>query len=72
MCKSLVNGETIDLFELAVDYLNQLEKADFNFMQTESNKGELAAFISFAVSFPTQFLALVDTYNVLKFVSLLS
>lgn len=46
-----------------------MEKLDLHFLQTECNRGELAAFIGFAVSFPTSFLALVDTYNVLKYVN---
>ena len=33
---------------------------------TDTNEGELAAFISYAQSFPENFLALVDTYNTLK------
>eukprot|EP00740_Mantoniella_antarctica_P005254 CAMPEP_0181357196 /NCGR_PEP_ID=MMETSP1106-20121128/4822_1 /TAXON_ID=81844 /ORGANISM="Mantoniella antarctica, Strain SL-175" /LENGTH=531 /DNA_ID=CAMNT_0023470023 /DNA_START=58 /DNA_END=1653 /DNA_ORIENTATION=+ len=32
----------------------------------ETNEGELAAFTSYALAFPTNFLALVDTYDVLK------
>jgi nicotinate phosphoribosyltransferase len=36
------------------------------FLPEETNKGELAAFISYAIAFPTNFLALVDTYDVLK------
>lgn len=36
------------------------------FLESECNKGELAAFIAFSVSMPTNYLALVDTYNVLK------
>jgi nicotinate phosphoribosyltransferase len=56
----------VDLADLASDYLAQLEKHDFNFLKSEANDGELSAFIAFAISFPTEFLALVDTYNVLK------
>nr|XP_054751013.1 nicotinate phosphoribosyltransferase-like [Lytechinus pictus] len=37
-----------------------------NVLQEQTNEGELAAFIAYAVSFPTGFLALVDTYEVLK------
>lgn len=33
---------------------------------TETNQSELAAFTSYALAFPTTFLALVDTYDVLK------
>ena len=32
----------------------------------ETNKGELAAFTSYAIAFPSSFLALVDTYDVLR------
>lgn len=65
--KSLISGQLVDLFDLASSYLDKLEKnGGFSFMQSECNRGELAAFIGFASSFPTQFLALVDTYNVLK------
>ena len=65
-CKSQVTGEIVDLVALALDYLKQLAKNDFNFLENECNKGELAAFAGFAIAFPTEFLALVDTYNVLK------
>lgn len=66
MCKSQITGELVDLVSLSTDYLHQLEKHDFNFLEAECNKGELAAFAGFAISFPSEFLALVDTYNVLK------
>ncbi len=65
-CKSLKTGKMVDISELALKYLSELAKLDLNFMEDECNKGELAAFIAFAISFPTGFLALVDTYNVLK------
>ncbi|XP_069957169.1 nicotinate phosphoribosyltransferase isoform X2 [Cherax quadricarinatus] len=38
-----------------------------NILQSESSDGELAAFISFAIAFPSGFIALIDTYDVLKF-----
>nr|XP_053636874.1 nicotinate phosphoribosyltransferase-like [Cherax quadricarinatus] len=37
-----------------------------NILQSESSDGELAAFISFAIAFPSGFIALIDTYDVLK------
>ena len=33
---------------------------------SQSISGELAAFIGYALAFPSDFLVLVDTYNVLK------
>ena len=56
----------VDLAELSLNYLSELENLKLGFLKTECNKGELAAFIAFAISFPADFLALVDTYNVLK------
>ena len=37
-----------------------------NIIEEESSEGELAAFASYAVAFPTGFTALVDTYDVLR------
>lgn len=56
----------VDLAALSLSYLSKLSQSDLHFLDTECNKGELAAFVAFAISFPTDFLALVDTYNVLK------
>jgi len=65
-CKHAETEEVKDLVELSTKYLKELEQSEINFIEEECNKGELAAFISFAIAFPTQFLSLVDTYNVLK------
>ena len=38
----------------------------------EANDGELAAFISYAIAFPDGFTALVDTYEVLRYFSIVN
>ena len=52
-------GKTHDF---TADVCRVREELDFK----DTNEGELAAFISYAQSFPKSFLALVDTYNTLK------
>lgn len=57
--KSLKTGESEDLVELALKYQRELQTS-------ETNEGELAAFLGYAISWPNSFLALVDTYNTLS------
>jgi len=58
----------MDVADLAQEYLKKLEKInELKFLASECNKGELAAFIAFSIALPTNFLSLVDTYNVLKY-----
>eukprot|EP00123_Amoebidium_parasiticum_P017899 comp24022_c0_seq2/m.42960 comp24022_c0_seq2/g.42960 ORF comp24022_c0_seq2/g.42960 comp24022_c0_seq2/m.42960 type:complete len:383 (-) comp24022_c0_seq2:11-1159(-) len=45
--------------DIVLDYRRQLDL-------THTNDGELAAFTDYALSFPTSFMALVDTYDTLK------
>ena len=51
-------GEMVDLWEHAQKVLTD--------MDWKTNQSELAAFVSQAISYPTNFLALVDTYGSLK------
>lgn len=51
-------GEMVDIWECAQKVLKEMEFT--------TNQSELAAFVSQAVSYPTNFLALVDTYGSLK------
>ena len=37
-----------------------------NILVSEAHDGELAAFISYAMAFPNNFVALIDTYDVSK------
>lgn len=58
--KSLKTGEEVDLLELSQSYLKRLNEL------TQTNVGELAAFVAYAVSWPNSFTVLIDTYNTLK------
>jgi nicotinate phosphoribosyltransferase len=60
-----ITGEIHPFAELSLQYLNELSPI-LKIIPEQTNKGELAAFISYAIAFPTGFLALVDTYDVLK------
>lgn len=51
--------------DLCLQYLQELGSV-LDIIPEETNKGELAAFASYAMAFPSDFLALVDTYDVLK------
>lgn len=53
-------GAAMDIVALATEYRSQLH------LNAVPNDGELAAFIGYAICFPSGFLALVDTYNTLK------
>ena len=58
-------GEVRPFADLCLKYLEELGSI-LRILPSETNKGELAAFVSYAIAFPTNFLALVDTYDVLK------
>ncbi|KAL1430526.1 hypothetical protein MTO96_014960 [Rhipicephalus appendiculatus] len=60
-----VGGEEVDFLELCCKWRKELTGM-FKTIEDEASSGELAAFISYAVSFPENFLALVDTYDVLR------
>jgi nicotinate phosphoribosyltransferase len=59
------SGESRPFAQMCLDYLDKLGPI-LKIIPEETNKGELAAFISYAIAFPTGFLALVDTYDVLR------
>ncbi|OAE27745.1 hypothetical protein AXG93_4193s1460 [Marchantia polymorpha subsp. ruderalis] len=56
-----------DFVLLTMQYLNRMKEVQsLQKWFAETNHSELAAFISYALAFPTAFQALVDTYDVLK------
>jgi len=61
------NGEQLpeDFVPLCAK-LQKVLAAKLNILAGECNEGELAAFASFSMAFPTGFLALIDTYDVCK------
>lgn len=54
------NDKQKSFIDLVLEYRSKLEKGP------TSNEGELAAFIAYAVAYPSGFLALVDTYDTLN------
>ncbi|KAL3200769.1 hypothetical protein MRX96_013044 [Rhipicephalus microplus] len=60
-----VGGEEVDFLALCCKWRKELTGM-FKTIEDEASSGELAAFISYAVSFPQNFLALIDTYDVLR------
>jgi len=63
--KNLRTSNDEDFLELCIDYRIRLESI-LNAHLTQSNDGEFASFIAYAISFPNNFAALIDTYDVLK------
>ncbi|KAJ8642496.1 hypothetical protein MRB53_004244 [Persea americana] len=56
-----------DFVSLVQSWLNKIQWSNsFRGIFGETNQSELAAFTSYALAFPTNFLALVDTYDVMR------
>lgn len=56
-----------DFVSLVQACLSKLQRTDsFRGVFRETNQSELAAFTSYALAFPNEFLALVDTYDVIR------
>ena len=54
-----------DFYPETVEWLKKLAPL-LNVVESETNVGERVGFCAYATAFPTSFLALVDTYNVLR------
>lgn len=55
------------MLELAVEHRSNLTSV-LRISTAEANDGELAAMVSFAIAFPDGFMALVDTYDVKRYI----
>ncbi|XP_031339981.1 nicotinate phosphoribosyltransferase-like isoform X2 [Photinus pyralis] len=60
------DGKPYDFVQLAIKWRSELGPL-FKVVNAEVNDGELAAFISFAMAFPDQFMVLVDTYDIERY-----
>ncbi|CAG2177954.1 unnamed protein product [Oppiella nova] len=58
-------GEKVDFVDLCLKYQKELSDL-LDVLQSECSSSEFAAFIAYALSFPDSFLALVDTYDVIR------
>ncbi|KAH9402124.1 hypothetical protein TYRP_016698 [Tyrophagus putrescentiae] len=65
MLKSKRTDELVDFYLIALEFKAQLSKV-LNISGSESSSIEFIAFISYAHSFPNGFMALVDTYDLIK------
>uniref|UniRef100_A0A7E4V363 Nicotinate phosphoribosyltransferase n=1 Tax=Panagrellus redivivus TaxID=6233 RepID=A0A7E4V363_PANRE len=60
-------GEIVNIFELGQKKLRELVQVlNWGVSLEEISEGELAAFCAYAIAFPDTFLALIDTYDVLR------
>ena len=55
-----------DFYPETVKWLKKLTPL-LKVVETETHDGERIGFCAYAIAFPTSFLALVDTYNVLRY-----
>lgn len=57
--------QEVDFVELCIKW-RQKVSGFMGIIHSEASEGELAAFISYAIAFPDSFIALIDTYNVIR------
>lgn len=62
--------EPRDFYPVVLDWLKKVSPV-LRVLESEVHLGELAAFSAYAVAFPAGFLALVDTYDVMRYCKLM-
>lgn len=67
----LSQGHPANILELAVEHRKNIASV-LSISTGEASDGELAAMVSFAIAFPNGFMALVDTYDVKRYIISLS
>jgi len=60
------SGVLHDMLDLCTQWREKLAPL-LSLPSSEASDGELAAWISFAIAFPSGFMALVDTYDVRRY-----
>ncbi|XP_074593120.1 nicotinate phosphoribosyltransferase isoform X2 [Brevipalpus obovatus] len=63
--KHAATGRELDFVSITLKWSSKISNS-LGIPLHESNEGELAAFISYALAFPESFVALVDTYDVIR------
>lgn len=64
-------GDVLNLLELACKYREDIAD-DLGALASQASGGEFAALISYAVAFPERFAALVDTYDVKRYIFIIA
>lgn len=64
-------GCSANVLDLAIEHRRNLANV-LHVSTAEASDGELAALVSFALAFPSGFMALVDTYDVKRYINSLS
>jgi nicotinate phosphoribosyltransferase len=63
--KDDAEGPGEDFLKTCLDWRHKISKL-LGILEEEASNGEFAAFISYAIAFPSNFLALIDTYDVTR------
>ena len=71
MLKHKDTGIGTDFIQKCQDWLGRVTEV-LQISTGECSEGELAAFASYALSFPSQFVALVDTYDTIRYGKMLA
>ncbi|RCN28330.1 putative nicotinate phosphoribosyltransferase [Ancylostoma caninum] len=65
--KSRDGSTECDLYSLSEEKRRWImEKVDWGVVESEVSEGELAAFVAYAIAFPSSNMSLIDTYDVLR------